>query len=142
MNIQLQNVSKSYGQVRALKPITVSIPSGKFTTILGPSGCGKTTLLRIIAGREEPDNGEVYFNDTCIYSKRKKVEVQTYKRKLGMVFQDFSLWPHMTVFENVAYGLRATKRTKRLKEVVQDAIFKVQLAGMESRYPRERSRVQ
>ena len=111
---------------------------GEFTTLLGPSGCGKTTLLRMIAGLEEPDKGEIYFGDQCMYSA-KKIKTSPHERNIGMVFQDFALWPHMTVFENVAFGLRATKQTNHLREKVEDAIKRVRLQGMEKRYPHELS---
>lgn len=139
MDIHLHNVSKVFGQVQALKPVTLSIRSGQFTTLLGPSGCGKTTLLRIIAGLESPDSGELYFNDKLVFSALTRYDLPTHKRKLGMVFQDFALWPHLTVFENVAFGLRASGDTKNLQEKVFEAVRAVRLQGLEKRYPGELS---
>lgn len=83
------------------------LPGGSFTTLPGPSGCGKTTLLRMIAGLETPDEGEVWLDDVCVFSKERRIDLPPEKRGLGFVFQNFALWPHMTVFENVAFGLAA-----------------------------------
>ncbi len=139
MEIILQGLGKSFGNVKALKSIDITIPSGKFTTLLGPSGCGKTTLLRVIAGLETPDNGEISFEDRSIFSTTRKINVSTHRRNLGMVFQDFALWPHMTVFENIAFSLKATGKRKNLKEKVLHALEVVRLQGMENRYPHQLS---
>lgn len=135
MDVHITNVSKSFGAVQALKPVTLTIRSGHFTTLLGPSGCGKTTLLRMIAGLETPDSGEIRFGEEIVFSASKRYEKPVHKRHLGMVFQDFALWPHMTVFENVAYGLRASGRTQQLEDRVTDTIRAVRLEGLEKRYP-------
>ncbi|MDF2725142.1 MAG: transporter ATP-binding protein [Paenibacillus sp.] len=135
MDVVIHGLSKSFGQVHALKPTHLVVQQGKFTTLLGPSGCGKTTLLRLIAGLEIPDAGEIHIGEESIYSKERKINKPVHRRGFGMVFQDFALWPHLTVFENVAFGLRAAKTTKELKQRVQDAINRVRLQGMEHRYP-------
>ncbi|SFC69852.1 iron(III) transport system ATP-binding protein [Bacillus sp. 491mf] len=139
MDICIRGLEKTYGTTQVLKPLDIVMKHGQFTTLLGPSGCGKTTLLRMIAGLEEPDGGEIYFGDKCVYSSFQKVKISPHKRRIGMVFQDFALWPHMTVFENVAFGLRASKQTERLQENVMDAIKRVRLEGLEKRYPHELS---
>ncbi len=92
MNIEIKSIHKSFGSLQALKPLTLSIPSGAFVSLLGPSGCGKTTLLRIIAGLEEADGGTIMMNETTIYSDEKNIHVPPQKRGIGMVFQDFALW--------------------------------------------------
>lgn len=139
MKISVINVNKKYGEFTALENINIEFEDGQFTTLLGPSGCGKTTLLRIIAGLETPDQGEIYLDDLCVYSKEKKINLPPEKRGLGFVFQDFALWPHMTVFENVAFGLRASKQTANLKSRVEEALRAVQLNGKEKNYPHELS---
>ncbi|MGM1045706.1 MAG: ABC transporter ATP-binding protein [Bacillota bacterium] len=135
MNITLEQLSKSFAGTKALHPLDLQIRSGEFTTLLGPSGCGKTTLLRLIAGLETPDHGEILMGEECVFSSKRRIFKPVHKRGLGMVFQDFALWPHMTVFENVAFGLRAMKATGELRERVLEAIRAVRLQGFEDRYP-------
>ena len=139
MNITIRDFRKSFGTVHALQATNLIIKQQHFTTLLGPSGCGKTTLLRLIAGLETPDQGELYVGDECLFSSKKHLDKPTYCRNFGMVFQDFALWPHMTVFENIAFGLRATGRIKNLDKLVKEAIEIVRLTGLEKRYPHQLS---
>lgn len=111
--IELKNVTKRWGGFYAVENLNLSIDDASFVTLLGPSGCGKTTLLRMIAGLETPDEGEIWLDDVCVFSGKQKINLPPEKRNLGFVFQDFALWPHMTVFENVAFGLRAPQRICR-----------------------------
>ena len=139
MKISLHNISKSFGKKQVIEELSLEMEDGKFTTLLGSSGCGKTTLLRMIAGLETPDSGEILFDDTPVFSKEKGINVPPEKRSLSFVFQDFALWPHMTVFENVAFGLRARKDKENLKERVQEALDAVKLGDLKDRYPHELS---
>ncbi|WP_209121586.1 ABC transporter ATP-binding protein [Alkalihalobacillus sp. BA299] len=139
MEITILGIEKRFGSLQALHPIELSIGKGEFISLLGPSGCGKTTLLRMIAGLETPDGGEIKFGEKVIFSYTNKIEVSPQKRKIGMVFQDFALWPHMTVYENVAYSLKATGQKKGLKEKVIDALENVQLKEYADRYPHQLS---
>ena len=139
MSITLQGIEKSFGNLQALTPIDLTIKGGDFVCLLGPSGCGKTTLLRIIGGLEESDQGKIAFSDRVIFDHAKRVNVQPQKRNIGMVFQDFALWPHMTVFENVAYGLRARGRKAEVKDKVTEALNNVQLGSFHARYPHQLS---
>lgn len=139
MELNIQGIGKNFGDLQALKSVSLNVKKGNFTTLLGPSGCGKTTLLRIIAGLEEPDSGKIYIDDECLFSAEKKINKSIHLRNFGMVFQDFALWPHMTVFENIAFGLRATGKKKDLKKTVMEALEMVKLEGMEKRFPHELS---
>lgn len=139
MNITLRGVSKSFGTKMVIRPTDLTIASGALTTLLGPSGCGKTTLLRMIAGLETPDSGEITFGERCVFSKEKGINIPPEKRGLGFVFQDFALWPHMTVFENVAFGLRAAGKTEKLDKKVREALHAVQLDDFAARYPHQLS---
>ena len=133
MKITLLNISKSFGKKEVISDLSLEMEDGKFTTLLGSSGCGKTTLLRMIAGLETPNS------ETPVFSKEKGINVPPEKRNLSFVFQDFALWPHMTVFENVAFGLRARKQKEGLKERVQEALDAVKLSDLAGRYPHELS---
>ena len=139
MKIELKEIKKNYGKDFRIEHLNMTIESKKFTTFLGPSGCGKTTILRMIAGLETPDEGEIWFDDTCVYSEKKNVNLPPEKRNLGFVLQDFALWPHMTVFENVAFPLRARKRNDNIKETVMNALKIVKLENLAERYPSQMS---
>ena len=139
MKICLERITKSFEKKQVIRQTDLTIESGSFTTLLGPSGCGKTTLLRMIAGLETPDSGEIWFDERCVFSREKKINLPPEKRGLGFVFQDFALWPHMTVFENVAFGLRAEKDTKNLQSRVREALRTVHLEDFEARYPHQLS---
>lgn len=107
--IRVDNLAKSYGTVTAVAGVSFDVRPGEMVTLLGPSGCGKTTTLRLIAGLEQPDAGEVRIGDTLVSSAERSVFVPPEKRGIGMVFQSYALWPHMTVYENVAYPLKRRK---------------------------------
>ena len=139
MDITLQHISKSYGGRPVIRDVSLTVRSGSFTTLLGPSGCGKTTLLRMIAGLETPDAGEIFLGSRCVFSGAQGISVPPEARGLGFVFQDFALWPHMTVFENTAFGLRASGRTEHLAERVRQALSIVHLEELTDRYPHQLS---
>lgn len=134
MEINISEVSKNY-EAFSIDKQSLTIKDGSFTTLLGPSGCGKTTMLRMIAGLEVPDHGAVYFDKSIMSDAKKHIFILPEKRHLGFVFQDFALWPHMTVYENVAFPLRAEKKTDHLDEDVDEALSLVQMESFKNRYP-------
>lgn len=122
--------------VKAAQDISFEVPQGKLFTLLGPSGCGKTTTLRSIAGLEKPSSGEIALGKRIIYSSDKRVFIPPNRRDIGMVFQSYAIWPHMNVFQNVAFPLRVGKRKfskAQIQEKVARALYVVQLDGLESR---------
>jgi sulfate transport system ATP-binding protein len=138
MSIEIRNVSKNFGEFRALRDVSLTVDSGELVALLGPSGCGKTTLLRIIAGLETADRGSILFagEDTT--------DVHVRERQVGFVFQHYALFRHMTVFENVAFGLRVKPRGARPSEAqirrkVHDLLNLVQLDWLADRFPSQLS---
>jgi ABC-type Fe3+/spermidine/putrescine transport system ATPase subunit len=132
--VRLDGVTKRFGDVRAVDDVSLDIPSGTFTTLLGPSGCGKTTLLRMIAGFYDVDGGEIYLGNQRITT------MPAHKRRTAMVFQDYALFPHMRVRENVAYGLRlAHEKRDDITRRVGETLDFVGLTGLGERYPGELS---
>src|SRR2546422_6950964 len=112
-HIEVDQLEVRYGTVPAVCGVTFSVTPGEQLTLLGPSGCGKTTTLRAIAGLEQPAAGEIRIGGAPVYSAARRVNVPAEKRGLSMVFQSYAIWPHMTVFENVAYGLRVRRERRR-----------------------------
>ena len=132
--VQLKNITKSFGDNQVLKPISLDIYEGEFLTLLGSSGCGKTTTLRIIAGFETPTEGNVYIEDKDV------TELAPYNRDVNTVFQSYALFPHMTVFDNIAFGLVEKKMDKKeIKKKVLEMLDLVQLHGFEKRKPSQMS---
>ena len=124
--VSLDHLSKRFGAEKAVNDVTLAVSQGEFVTLLGPSGCGKTTTLRCVAGLERPDGGEIRIGGDVVASAERGVYLYPEDRNIGMVFQSYAVWPHMTVFDNVAYGLRVRRapadvikqRTTRALELV------------------------
>jgi iron(III) transport system ATP-binding protein len=141
--ITLKNISKSFvaasGSVRAIRNLSFTIEDGEFFSLLGPSGCGKTTTIRCIAGLENPDDGEIWLGGDLAFSSVRRRMIPVHQRNIGMVFQSYAIWPHMNVFDNVAFPLKYGMENKRrlsqreIKERVMNALALVQLEGVESR---------
>ena len=132
--IRIENLTKRYGAVTAVNDITLTVSAGELFFLLGPSGCGKTTLLRLIAGFLEPDAGTISFGDRRIDT------VPAHQRNTGMVFQNYALWPHMNVRQNVAYGLDVRRVTRRRRRAAwRRSSTLVRMSGLEKRYPNELS---
>ena len=138
MEIKIKNVSKYYYSggktIKALDNVSLSIPANQIFTLLGPSGCGKTTLLRCIVGLEAPDTGEIEIGGEVVLSTEKNIFVPTENRGLGMVFQTYAIWPHMNVFNNVAYPLQTRKVPRDvIRSKVEKTLRFVQMEGFEDR---------
>ncbi len=136
--VQIESLEKYFGEekdrVHVLKGISLDIPEGSLYTFLGPSGCGKTTTLRCVAGLERPDGGKISIDDKAVFASGERVYIPTNKRPIGMVFQSYAIWPHMTVFENVAYPLTIQRRPKsEIRKRVEDVLKVVGLHGLEDR---------
>ncbi|MCY6485128.1 ABC transporter ATP-binding protein [Clostridium aestuarii] len=138
--VKLTNIIKQFGQVKAVDNFNAVIKDGEFVSILGPSGCGKTTTLRMIAGFEKATSGEICIGNVVVSSSDSKMFVPPEKRDIGMVFQSYAVWPHMTVFDNVAYPLKIKKMDKNtIKEKTIKALESVDLDKYEERYPNQLS---
>lgn len=130
MNIQLKDIVKRFGSLEAVSHVSLEIHDGELFTLLGPSGCGKTTILRLIGGFHKPDNGEIYFDGKPV------TPIPPYERNIGMVFQNYALWPHMTISDNITYGLKLKKIPRaEIVNKVSHVLKLVNLTGLEKRYP-------
>ncbi len=139
-SITIKNLTKRFGSTAAVNDVSLTIEPGAFLTLLGPSGCGKTTLLRCVAGLEEPDEGEIYIGDKLVFSRRQGTTLPAGQRNLGLVFQNYALWPHMTVYKNMTFALEIQKLSKAdMDKRARDSLNEVQMGGFEDRYPREMS---
>jgi iron(III) transport system ATP-binding protein len=138
--VRIEHVFKRFGAVTAVNDFDLVVKDGEFVSILGPSGCGKTTTLRMIAGFERATEGEIYIGDHCVSSSVKGSFAPPEKRDIGMVFQSYAVWPHMTVAENVGYPLKIQKVDKKEREErVQKMLELVHLGEYSKRYPHQLS---
>jgi iron(III) transport system ATP-binding protein len=137
--VTMKDLAKRYGDVGAVQGLSLTVEPGELVALLGPSGCGKTTTLRLVAGFLTPEAGEIWVGDRCVSSPRSVVPPE--RRRMAMIFQSYALWPHMTVAQNVAYGLRFKRGVNRADRDarVRELLRVVQLAGYEGRYPGELS---
>jgi len=133
-HIEVENLEVYFGAVPAVRGVSFTVIHGEQLTLLGPSGCGKTTTLRAIAGLEKPVAGEIRIDGTAIYSAARNINVPAEKRGLSMVFQSYAIWPHMSVFDNVAYGLRVRREeAAAIKNKVMQALALVQMQALADR---------
>ncbi len=139
--ITLVNVTKKFGKAAAaVENLTVEIKEGDFVSLLGPSGCGKTTILRMIAGLETPTDGDIYFDGMPVFSASKGINVSPSKRNIGFLFQNYALWPHMTVYKNIAFGLENLKWDKEaIERRVSEICKTMHIDEYAGRYPSELS---
>lgn len=139
-NIVLKNVTKRFGKSVAVDNLKLTIGAGDFVTLLGPSGCGKTTTLRMIAGLESPTEGEIYIDDKLVFSSEQGIDIPADKRGIGFLFQNYALWPHLTVYKNIAFGLQNLKLERsRIEKRVEELLETLQIKEYATRYPGELS---
>ncbi len=138
--IFLKNVSKSFGKVVAVDHLDLQIMDNSFLTLLGPSGCGKTTVLRMIAGLETPTEGKITIGSKVVFDSERGINVPPDKRDVGFLFQNYALWPHMTVYQNIAFGLENLKwEKKRIRDRVDELSAMLRIEQFADRYPNELS---
>jgi ABC-type Fe3+/spermidine/putrescine transport system ATPase subunit len=132
--LRIENLHKRFDRVVAVAGLNLDVKEGEFFTLLGSSGCGKTTTLRMVGGLEKPDGGAIHLGDQCLVSAEKNLFIKPEKRNMGMVFQSYALWPHMTVFENISYPLKLRGiKGRGAEKKVADVLGLVGLAGLEER---------
>ena len=138
--IELKHIDKFYGKNHILKDVNLTIEDGDFMTLLGPSGCGKTTTLRVVSGLEKPQNGTIHMDGKEIVNAAEAHFAPPSERDLNLVFQSYALWPHMTVRENIAFGLNIQKLPKdEVDRRIKDALWRMQIGQYVDRYPSELS---
>lgn len=136
-SIQLNHIDHAYGNQPVIKNFTFAFADGQITCLLGPSGCGKTTVLRLIAGLEVPQKGNIIINGETV-TENSKIVVPPHKRSVGFIFQDLALWPHFTVYENVAFGLKEHK-AENVAQKVKEMLDVFSLADQQKKYPHQLS---
>jgi len=137
-DVRIEKLIKRFGDVTAVAGVDITIPEGKIVTLLGPSGCGKTTTLRCLAGFENADEGKIWIGDQLVFDSQQKINVSPQKRDMGMVFQSYAVWPHMSVFENIAFPLRIRKAPRsEVDERVARALNMVGIEELKDRLPSE-----
>lgn len=128
--VRVENLSKYFGDSHVIKNLNFTIKQQEFLTLLGASGCGKTTTLRLVLGSVFPDSGRIYFDGEDVS------DIPCYKRNVGIVYQDYALFPHLDVYENIAFGLKV-KKEKNIESKVKEIINTLQISGLEKRYPNQ-----
>lgn len=138
--IRLEGVSKRWGDVVGVQNLDLVIPDGSFTCLLGPSGCGKTTTLRMIAGLEEPTEGRISMDQEIVYCSERAFSLPPVRRRVGLIFQSYALWPHFTVYQNIAFGLEMQKREPdEINRIVKQVAEWMRIDELLERYPSELS---
>lgn len=138
--IVLENLTKRFGKTTAVDDVSMTIDDKAFVSLLGPSGCGKTTILRMITGFEVPTKGNIYIDGNLVFSSEKGINVPASKRGIGFLFQNYALWPHMTVYKNISFGLENMKLPKdEIRSRVGKLMEMLQISEFEKRYPSELS---
>ena len=138
--IHVESLVKTFGEQRALDDVGFAVAEGELFTLLGPSGCGKSTTLMSIAGFQQPDSGRIAVGDTTFFDAARRLSVPAERRNLGIVFQSYAVWPHMTVFDNLAFPLRVRKlKRSEIRTRVREVLELVEMTPLEQRYPHQLS---
>lgn len=139
-DIRFENITFRYGEHTILNDFSLTVDEGQIMGIVGPSGCGKTTLIRLLSGFIKPEKGEIYIGDTCVFSAAKRINMSPERRRVGVVFQDYAVWPHLTVLENIKYPLKKKKVAKKeMEKRALEALRQVRMSGYEKHLPAQLS---
>lgn len=137
--VQFYNVSFSYGDKKIIQNLSLEVNDGEIMGVIGPSGCGKTTLIRLLCGFIKPETGSIYIGETCVFDAEKRINIPPERRNIGVVFQDYAVWPHLTVLENVKYPLKKRMDKKHMQEIAMIALKQVQMEGYANHLPSQLS---
>ena len=139
-DVRFENITFHYGDKCILKNFSLSVEESQIMCLVGPSGCGKTTLVRCLLGFIKPETGSIYVGDKCLFSAEKKINVPPEYRHIGVVFQDYAVWPHMTVLENILYPMKKMRMNKaEMTEKARHALEQVRMVGYEKHLPSQLS---
>ena len=138
--VQFYDVSFSYGDKKIIQNLSLEVNDGEIMGVIGPSGCGKTTLIRLLCGFIKPETGSIYIGETCVFDAEKRINIPPERRNIGVVFQDYAVWPHLTVLENVKYPLKKKRMDKKqMQEIAMNALKQVQMEGYANHLPSQLS---
>ena len=137
--VQFYNVSFSYGDKKIIQNLSLEVNDGEIMGVIGPSGCGKTTLIRLLCGFIKPETGSIFIGETCVFDAKKRINIPPERRNIGVVFQDYAVWPHLTVLENVKYPLKKRMDKKQMQEIAMNALKQVQMEGYANHLPSQLS---
>ena len=138
--VQFYDVSFSYGDKKIIQNLSLEVNDGEIMGVIGPSGCGKTTLIRLLCGFIKPETGSIYIGETCVFDAEKRINIPPERRNIGVVFQDYAVWPHLTVLENVKYPLKKKRMDKKqMQEIAMNALKQVQMETYANHLPSQLS---
>ena len=138
--VQFYNVSFSYGDKKIIQNLSLEVNDGEIMGVIGPSGCGKTTLIRLLCGFIKPETGSIFIGETCVFDAKKRINIPPERRNIGVVFQDYAVWPHLTVLENVKYPLKKKRMDKKqMQEIAMNALKQVQMETYANHLPSQLS---
>lgn len=137
--VQFYDVSFSYGDKKIIQNLSLEVNDGEIMGVIGPSGCGKTTLIRLLCGFIKPETGSIFIGETCVFDAKKRINIPPERRNIGVVFQDYAVWPHLTVLENVKYPLKKRMDKKHMQEIAMIALKQVQMEGYANHLPSQLS---